>query len=168
MDGSAAAQIVHQRVTSAWRRFKHVTRTCTMRKPVRRFMFDIHAIAVGSNSPSPFSVPFEPTRNVSPHSTIVVLRFGGGAPAAPMAAAGCFRFVAAVAAAGTAAAVADEADEADAAAGDEADAAGRCCNAAGDEADAAVRCCRTAAICERRPASGSCKACVASEASRGM
>ena len=86
-------------------------------------MFDIHAIAVGSNSPSPFSVPFEPTRNVSPHSTIVVLRFGGGAPAAPMAAAGCVRFVGPVAAAVTAAAVADEAV---AAAAPAAVAAGRC------------------------------------------
>ena len=136
-------------------------------------MFVNHAIAVGSNGPSPPSVPFVPFRNVSPHTTIVVIRFGAAAPTA------AFGFVAAVAAVVAVPAVPAVAavDEADAAAGDEADAAGRCCNAAGDEADAvagdeadaAVRCCRTAAICERRPGpSASGKAIVASTASRGM
>jgi len=97
LDGSSAAQVFHQRVTWSWRRSKHVRRTCTITSPVRRRRFDNHAIAVGSNGPSPLSVPFVPFRNVSPHTTIVVLRFGGGAPEATTAAAGCVRFVAFVA-----------------------------------------------------------------------
>ena len=83
-------------------------------------MFVNHAHAVSANGPSPLSLPFVPLRNVSPHSTIVVLFFGGGAPAAPTAAADCVRFVRSVAAAATVAAVADEADAAAAVA------AGRC------------------------------------------
>ena len=80
-------------------------------------MFVNHAHAVSANGPSPLSLPFVPLRNVSPHRTIVVLFFGGGAPAAPTAAADCARFVRSAA---TVAAVADEADAAAAVA------AGRC------------------------------------------
>ena len=69
-------------------------------------MFDNHAQKVVLYEPSPLSLPFVPLRNVSPHSTTVVVR--------------SVRFVCFVGSAATVAAVADEADAAAAVA------AGRC------------------------------------------